>query len=77
MRLQNGISDLSHRIPWHGLVRGAQGRNLLLLAGTTRDTVSARKALHARTRAKMARKARSFRLSGDLHGAQSNWTLVR
>ena len=77
MRSQNGMSDLSHRTPWRGLGSGAEGRNLLLLAGTARDTVSARTALHARTRAKMARKARSFWLSSDLLGPKSNWTLVR
>ena len=63
--------------PLAGPCSGAEGRNLLLLAGTARDTVSARTALHARTRAKMARKARSFWLSRDLHSPKSNWTLVR
>ena len=40
-----------------------------MLAGTAGETVSARTALHARTGAKMARKARSsFWLSSDLYG---------
>ena len=56
---------------------GAEGRTLLTLAGTARDAVSARTALHARTRSKMARKTRSFQLSSDLHGSKPSWTLLR
>lgn len=44
---------------------GAEGRTLLMLAGNARETISAGTALHARTGAKMASKARSFRLNGD------------
>jgi len=42
-----------------------------MLAGTAGETVSARTALHARTWAKMARKAPSLWLSGDLHHAKT------
>ena len=41
-----------------------------MLAGTARESVSARTALHARAWAKMAREARSFWLSSDLHGPE-------
>jgi len=52
---------------------GTEGCNIMLV-GTPRETVSARKALHARTWAKMARKARSFWLSSDSHGSKSSGT---
>jgi hypothetical protein len=39
-----------------------EGRNFLSLARITRETLSARAALHAGTGTEMARKARSFRL---------------
>jgi hypothetical protein len=77
MRSQNEMSELSHRTPWWGLVRALRATIFLMLAGTARETVSARTALHARTRAKMARKARSFWLSSDLHDPKSSWTLLR
>ena len=55
----------------------AEGSNLLMLARTARENVSAGTALHAGTRAKMASKARSFRLSGDLQESKSSWTPPR
>ena len=77
MRSQNGMSGFVSPDPLVGAGSGAEGRNLLMLAGTARETVSARTALHARTWTKMARKARSFWLSSDLHGPKSRWTLLR
>ena len=77
MRSQNGMSDLSHWSPSVGSGSSAEGRNLVMLAGTTRESVSARTALHARTWAKMARKARPFWLSSHLHSSKSSWTLIR
>jgi hypothetical protein len=48
-----------------------KGRNFLLLARTTRETLSARAALHAGTWTEMARKAWSFWLSKRLHCPKS------
>src|SRR6185295_9197875 len=46
--------------------RTAGSPNFLILAGTTREAISARTTLHARTRAEMARQARSVWLNTDL-----------
>ena len=77
MRSQNGMSDLSHRTPWWGLVRALRAAIFSCWPEPRERRVSARTALHARTRAKMARKARSFWLSSDLHDPKSSWTLLR
>jgi len=56
---------------------GAEGRNLLMSAGTAREVVSAGTALHAWTWAKVARKARSFRLIAIYTHSKSSATLLR